>query len=268
MTSLVAWVGVDDRGPASLNMASDSRISWRSQKLWWDAGRKLFASTAQPDIFGFVGMLEFPSLVLCQIVSSLDNGLYSQATEIEERVHLLNEQIKCSFSGYPKPLVSKFNIIHGYRQGEGMTCKFSLSVISWSLENGWELTRLTIPDRSSALWIDGSGNKSVEKWYSRWGSSSQKDTSRSVYSAFCNTLHGKTDTYTGGGPQLVSLYRKKPGRTSGCFFDGISFVYGMPFDKNMSNVEFEFRNEFFERCDIDGKLLENAQKHHVPNGLK
>ena len=31
MTSLVAWVGADSRGPASLNIAADSRITWRPE---------------------------------------------------------------------------------------------------------------------------------------------------------------------------------------------------------------------------------------------
>jgi hypothetical protein len=71
MTSLVAWVGADSHGPASLNIAADSRISWavrRSAAYHWDQGKKVFASSTVPLVIGFVGDVLFPALVLPGII--------------------------------------------------------------------------------------------------------------------------------------------------------------------------------------------------------
>ena len=63
MTSLIAWVAADDRGPASLNIATDSRISWDSGPLrsrtLWDQGQKVFASQREPILVGYVGDVLF-----------------------------------------------------------------------------------------------------------------------------------------------------------------------------------------------------------------
>jgi len=56
MTSLAVWTGADSRGPTSLNIASDSRIGWttdRSVLYHWDHGKKIFASSAAPLIVGY-----------------------------------------------------------------------------------------------------------------------------------------------------------------------------------------------------------------------
>lgn len=54
MTSLVVWTGVDSRAPASIYLASDSRLSWDNGDTW-DFGRKVFASHRYPDILGYYG---------------------------------------------------------------------------------------------------------------------------------------------------------------------------------------------------------------------
>ena len=69
MTSFIAWVGVDSRGPASINFASDSRITWDEfGKVGWNNARKTFACNSFPDIFGYVNDVTFPSIVIGQIV--------------------------------------------------------------------------------------------------------------------------------------------------------------------------------------------------------
>ena len=55
MTTLISWVGIDQRRPTSLYLASDSRISWGSQHHRWDVGRKLFSCKVSADIFGYCG---------------------------------------------------------------------------------------------------------------------------------------------------------------------------------------------------------------------
>ncbi len=71
MTSLISWVAIDSRGPASFYVASDSRISW-ARDAHWDMGRKLFTCRHSPDLFGYCGDVLFPSLLLSQVSQLLD----------------------------------------------------------------------------------------------------------------------------------------------------------------------------------------------------
>ena len=50
MTSFIAWLGVDSRGPTSMYFASDSRISWDKVPGVWDCGQKVFAANAGAEI--------------------------------------------------------------------------------------------------------------------------------------------------------------------------------------------------------------------------
>ena len=72
MTSLLAWISVDSKSVAAMYLASDSRISWGSKRIRWDAGRKLFLCRKTPDIFGFAGDVTFSSLSLTQICEAAD----------------------------------------------------------------------------------------------------------------------------------------------------------------------------------------------------
>ena len=69
MTTLVSWIAYDQRGPSAAYIATDSRISWGVSDVW-DGARKCFASREYRDLFGYVGDVLLPSLVLGQFVDS------------------------------------------------------------------------------------------------------------------------------------------------------------------------------------------------------
>jgi hypothetical protein len=71
MTTIVAWLGVDSRGPASLYLASDSRITW-GPSTSWDVRRKLFVCRTQPYLFGYAGEAFAPTHLLGQITERID----------------------------------------------------------------------------------------------------------------------------------------------------------------------------------------------------
>lgn len=272
MTTFIAWVGVDSRALASINFATDSRISWDSSgSNHWDAGQKTFSSSFSPDIFAYVNDVMFPSMVLGQVVTAIDNGvLFGNDDTCDMRFDKIVERIKKAHSIYPSALRHSFRIFHGARQGEGLTSKFSLNVVGWQKETSkWSIDRLTIPDKSSAITIDGSGKEVFSKWSTRWNSSSQGGTSRAVFSSFCNAVNSREDKLTRGAPQVVSLYRAGPGKTIGFIDEGSKFVSGMEIQSVdvAQNAKFEWRNKYFERCDSTGNLVDGAQKHHVPKGL-
>ena len=79
-------------------LASDNRITWGSELKRWDAGRKLFACKATADIFGYVGEVLFPSLVLGQITAVADDHLVFRAEDGAETRHVaVVRTVKTSF---------------------------------------------------------------------------------------------------------------------------------------------------------------------------
>ena len=102
MTLLVAWAGIDSRGPASVYMASDSLITW-SESRSFDFGRKVFSFNNHPDVLGYCGDVLFPSIAINQIVEMADNGLlfreeYSCKDKFEAIVNKLNQIFNSSFN--------------------------------------------------------------------------------------------------------------------------------------------------------------------------
>jgi hypothetical protein len=269
MTSFVAWVGADSRGPASLYLASDSRISWGAGSTW-DHGRKLFASTRHPDLLGYVGDVLFPSLVLSQLISAINAGaLYKIGAMPDERFCCIRDTIRDSFNHLPSSARHTFTIVYGTREGEGIGARFSLWILVWNPVRGWAESTFPLPIRSSSLWVSGSGEDAIQQWQSRWNSSSQGGTSRAVFSAFCSAISSGSDPNSGGAPQLVGLYRKGPARTIGTVAYGTAYLFGMPLPHAVQaqTSEIEWRNVTFERCDATGKRLPDAQRHYTPRGL-
>jgi hypothetical protein len=265
MTSLVAWTGIDSRGPASLYCASDSRISWGVKG--WNDGRKLFAARNGPHLLGYVGDVLFPSLFLGQAVELIEGRmLFASGASHADRVDALHRLTTEAFVGYPEDQRQDFSIIYGSREGDGMASTFHVSRIDWSKARGFSSTHLKLPEHSGPVVVLGSGKSSVEKWHARWNATHEQRTSRAVFSAFCDSLAAGEDPLTGGPPQLVACYRKGTARVIGTAYRGRAYRLGLPAGA-FGGDESEWRNELFERCDRNGMLLPSAQQHRRPKGL-
>jgi hypothetical protein len=271
MTSFVAWIGVDQRGPASIYFASDSRISWEKTQLWdkgrWDSGRKVFATRTQPDLLGYVGDVLFPSLVLGQIVEAIDAGLlYHPDASPMIKFDSIRMAIEQSFSGLPTDQRRPMSIVFATREHTNMESVFHLWVLTWN--NGWHVESVQIPKVSSAIKILGSGAPVIGLWGGRWDSSSQGRTSRAVFAALCDAIMSGHDPLSGGAPQLVGVFRISAARSFGVSWHGQSFYHGLAVDIKVAAIqEIEWRNGLFERTDAMGATLPDAQHHHKPRGL-
>ena len=270
MTSLVAWVGVDSRGPASIYLASDSRISWSSNQVW-NYGRKLFASRKHPDILGYYGDVLFPSQALGRLLDLIDADLLLDHNDSPQaRREKISATLRKSFEGYPQEKVfnETFTIVYCTRENERMTSVFHLSLLRWNKVSGWTEELLSLPSESGIIRSFGTGEQSITKWHSRWNNTKEARTSRGVFSAFCDALHSGEDKYSGGAPQLVGLYRKGMGETFGIVFQNERFIFGFPVGKSEKLEAVEWRNSLFERCDWRTKEpLQGVQRHKRPKGL-
>jgi hypothetical protein len=269
MTSLVTWIGVDSRGPASIYIASDSRITW-GKCLTWDYGRKVFASQKHPIIIGYVGDVLFPSQILGQIINLIDSNLFCNKDEQPEiQAERITHIIIQSFEAYPISERRNFEVVYCARKDEGMASIFYIFSIGWESKTDWYLEKLELPDKSGIIRLLGTGKKPLGKWHERWNNiETEKSTSRAVFSAFCDALQSNEDKYSGGAPQLVGLYRIGAGQSIGTIYKGKRYLYGLPIFESMLLQNIEWRNSIFERCDWRTmEKLNNAHKHRRPKGL-
>jgi hypothetical protein len=266
MTAFTSWIGADQRGAASLYIATDSRISWEIGKNW-DFGRKVFASKTGAHIFGYVGDVLFPSLILGQIVDVIDAGLFFENSDsAEDRFEKIKLLITKTFQMLPHRDKLQFKIAYGTREGIERKSSFHVFEVSRKASGSWESRVHDIPNKSDTVVIWGSATRSIEKWKDRWDQSSQKSTSRAVFSAHCDAVESGEDSRCGGSPQLVGLYRIGGGRVFGVVSNKLGSICGLPV-LSSGDDQIKWYNRYFERCGKNGVLLPEAKHHHVPMGL-
>jgi hypothetical protein len=274
VTTLLSWTGVDTHGPASIYIASDSRISWGISNTW-DVGRKVFASKARPEIFGYCGSVFFPIQVLGQLVELIDNEIFFLEDEsFENKLEKVRVAIENSYNNLPVSQKGSCRILYASRVGLKMRSSFHVAEIKIS-EAGVISKVIPLPEQSGIIVSAGSGKASLNSWHEEWVGRPDKDpyqsgrTSRNVFSAFCDSLLAKGDLFSGGAPQLVGLYRNGSANSFGVIHNNKRFLNGVEVvDVNFMN-NIEWRNSLFERCCGDSmQILKKAQRQPKLNGIK
>jgi hypothetical protein len=270
MTSLVAWVGADSRGPASLNIASDSRIGWitgSSVLYHWDHGKKIFASSTAPLIVGYVGDVLFPALVLPGALDRIDRQVFrADGATVEGLISVLRRE----WRDYPAELRRPVIIYIGHRVGERMLAEFRLTELSnkdGGIDSWWTRDIPVLP-ASNWLVIDGSGRAAIKEALEAWQKSAAAGTSRSIFSAFVDAVVSGVDPFSGGSPQLASLYRIGAGRLLGIIHRNQRYFAGMQLIGDEAVETVEWRNARFERADGRTKsLLSGARAQPRPSTI-
>jgi hypothetical protein len=246
MTSLIAWVGKDSRSLSSAYIATDSRISWGAGHVW-DGGRKTFASDTSADIFGYVGDVLLPSVVLSQFTTLLDAGAWSQ--DVDQRFAALFALAREQVAACPSSQRRPFTLVHCARLGEGRTTRFRLAVTEYKAVSTWEQELHDAPDASAQILVSGSGQTSVDEALARWARSEVTGTSRAVFNAFVQSVSNGGDPLSGGPVQLVGLRRVGGGINFGVWHKRQRYIAGQPVPESAQARPVEWFNERFERCD-------------------
>jgi hypothetical protein len=181
MTTLIAWVSVDARGPSAAYLASDSRITWGPERRW-DSGRKLFASRTTPDLFGYAGEAFFPSQALSQALDLVDRSiLWTLETSPEERHLSLLRFLQTAYHRRNNAPEFDFSIVHVAR---GTGRKFKAWTISYvAKQRSWTDTSIdetSIETHSDLILTLGSGSKQFMTDMRRWRESAQGDTRAAI----------------------------------------------------------------------------------------
>jgi hypothetical protein len=259
MTSIAVWAGVDTHGPASIYIATDSRISWGISHQW-DQGRKVFACPSRPHILGYWGDVLFPALCIPVLVDQIEHGILD-ALDAEDRYTVL-DAVRDLWCDYPDEERRDFAIVHVFRTGDGMECSFHLAIMTYERKSdSWDVRSIGMPSSSAELAVAGSGAKAVRRSIGLWQMSGSAGTSRAVFGAFCESVASGRDQRTGGAPQLVGLYRIGGGRLFGFTTGRERFLAGAKLADSAGEGDIEWRNGLFERVDRFGERVPGAQRH-------
>lgn len=172
--------------------------------------------------------------------------------------------IRRQWLSYPEQEHRDFSIIIGARLGDGMSARFELAVLTFrASDQTWDLRQVPMPAASASLQVAGSGASQIRAAEDLWRESVHANTSRAVFSAFCESMRGSEDPLTGGAPQLVGLHRKGNGKNFGVVFDGRRYLSGTLIGRQSAAMSTtQWFNELFERVD-GGRMgrLPEAQRH-------
>lgn len=252
MTTLVCWCGIDQRGPSSINIAADSMFTWPSGQQW-SYGRKISIRPIQAEILGFAGDVTLGQNLFTGLpnVSMSDDGLHDRLQQLS--------------TTFPERSLHGTSVVFARRLGEYMSGKFLVTAHEYR-EDGWHVSEKELPNESGVVCAYGTGRGSalaeVAAWFNGDGPGR---TSRSVFSGFCDALRVGRDPRTGGPPQLAGIFRNGPAHETGIVWDDKLWLGGLNPSNDIDLAGFEWRNELFERCDPQTRLLmENAQRHARP----
>jgi len=279
MTTLAAWVGVDQRAPASLYIVSDSRFTavgpGLTTRVLTDKGQKIFACKKEPHLFGYWGWVAFPLRALSNAVVAIDAGTLFRATDdaslrqrkfesyLESR---LATQLTC---GVTRSESFEFAVLHATREGSGMQSVFRLWILGWHPKSRWNIRERKLTERSEVLYAGGSGREAFVQRDGSWKDSALGRTSRGVFSAFVEALSIGHDPKSGGAPQLGGLFRQGRAMEFGVIYKGMRFLGGKPVTSSPELSDFEWFNELFERADpVTLQRLPKAQRHAKPSWLR
>lgn len=272
MTMLASWIGVDSHGTTSAYIMSESRFTW-SIKNTYDYGKKVFASKRYPELFGYVGEVLFPSIVLSQIIEMIDTEiLLKESMSCECKHKVISEKICYSLSKYSDVFggntiqivhITRDTIVEGYPS-------FHTYLLEYGKDKVWRDQKISMPEKSGVIKVLGSGAKEFNENYNRFQHMQNSSTSRNVYQCFVDTLTNIKDPCCGGAPQLVGLYRKplSAGINYGILYKKKRYLLGMEIPQGSMFENVDWRNELFEICDGRTKqIVPGAARQPKPSSI-
>ena len=191
-----------------------------------------------------------PTQVLGQLIEQIDESIiFNNGESFHEKNGIVQAVLQTALDSTPVSQRRKFQVIYVSRESEGMNSTFHASNISWEKQNGWAISELDTPHSSSLIMVAGTGYTSMMEWYRHWQRSDIVGTSRSIFTAFCDSLSSGYDPLSGGAPQLVGIYREGASRSFGIIKNGERYLNGQQLNFTGTFESIEWRNELFERCD-------------------
>lgn len=265
MTTLAVELSVDSRGPCAIYIASDSRITWGNSDTRWDSAQKTFISNTSADIFGYCGSAFVPTQVLNQVARQIEAGiLFNASAGAAERHARWLKAIKASIANSCSAQFYDFSILHGAREGIGMSCIFRLWRSTFNAKSmTWTDTEVPITtDKSYFVSLHGTGASHLRDRMKAMDDTQTSNTSRGAFQQFFQSIKDRDDDLSGGAPQIVGIFRGKEPQYFGSIWEGSRYYCGSELVAGSKFNNVLWFNELFERADGSKKVrLKGAQKH-------
>lgn len=270
MTSLLAWIAVDERRPTGLYFASDSRRSWKETTITRDNCTKLYLPNGTREIFGFAGDITFPSSVLQQICTEIEAhpDLVNGTEDPYQRYAWVSSRIETAFNALSVKPEYEFTILHGTRTGAMQYASFHLYQYTYDLQSNALASGPLSCEAGASVKVSVLGTGSVfvrsfvEKEIEKLG-----DVSRAHFSGFCESVERGDDKYSGGPIQLIGVHSIKNSLHYGVITRKARYFRGSPhLPANHANIR--WRNWNFVNVDSHGQPIKKSIKNLRRNQLK
>jgi hypothetical protein len=276
VTTLQSWISYSDTGespelPRAVYLASDSRITWGVADRRWEAGRKVFAPSVEPHLFGFCGDVVLPALIIGQVVSAIDAGiLFSDAASADERHETVLRAVKRGVASAVSTPTLDFAIHHLHRvKSWPETCFRAWSISYSSITRTCISREVVIPLTTAVVGSFGSGRQAAREHLDRWQNTEAVGRSRTILASFCDSIRSGEDPLSGGPPQLAALYTSGPPVQIGMYVDERLFFNGLEVDVGTILLNAEWRDGLGQRIDPQtGAAAQGARRFARPNKLR
>lgn len=265
MTTLVAYLSVDDIGPSAITLISDSRITWADASnniaAEFSHSQKLFYLHRSPTIFGYCGDSLFSLAAISQISTALDLSTdFIRSECMLEKARMVQEMLSSAAGGYPKASdLSRTSLIQVTRIGpEFFAHEFCYNSSSQEFE-GRDVP-LHTDQKSHFVSAWGSGQHRFRE-IAEYMKDKNGDHARSFFRSLVLQLKYERDRFSGGAPQMVVLGREKLPIPVGVRYQGSTYLLGLPYTAGHPLENVEFRNESYEFVDYEGTRRSHSQKH-------
>lgn len=273
MTTLLSWVSFSDTGespdkPRAVYLASDSRITWNTADRRWDSGRKVFAVTTAPHLFGFCGDVVLPSLILGQVSAAIEAGILIDplATADEQHQAVLGAVRRCVATTVATPSLD-FTIHHLMRSADWPNTEFRAWRIDYNVtERQCTSSPIAIPATTGLIESFGTGQDAAREHRIKWLLSDIGNRSRAILSAFQDAIISGDDPLSGGAPQLAALYTRGPPEQIGLLIGERRFLNGLEVEVSPMLNAVEWRDQLGQRVDPVTGLLRSGARRFVRPG--
>lgn len=262
---MAAYVSVVDGMPSAVTLISDSKITWTDSEdcviKEYDHSQKLFCLSKSATMFGYCGDSLFSLAVLSQISAALDlSQRFIQSESILEKVRIIEELLNAAASKYPKPEDLKDTRVI---QISRVDADF------YAYEFNYNKTLSTFSSNSVALGLAkescfvkawGTGRKHFEI-ISRCMELRNGNFARNYFRSMVLLIKHQKDRKSGGVPQMTTLTRDRLAEPVGVYYEGTSYVMGLPYTAGKPLQHVVFRNEAYEVVNTNGVRRSGSQKH-------
>ena len=253
MTLLVSWTGIDSRGPASVYIAADSRLTWGGDQGHFDHAVKTYAMHNFPAIIGYCGDALASQMIIAQANALVSSVMNPERATLNAIANLFLRSMKRSYRNYPKNLSSgSFTVAICGKRTLASNGEFECYKIRSDFNNT-SISIIEFPSESGPLMIAGSGAQSFQGVFQEHcvDDNPNRSTIRDVFHAFSQAIGTGLDQTVGPIPQIVSVIRKPNtgGFHCGIVCDQKRYINGQLIDADQLDSESVWFNQNFEITD-------------------